>query len=432
MSGYRTIHRQVVSENAEEEKMKDSIWSVCFSPCIQTHTHTRHANMSSSDSPPLRLLTSSSDGLVRAFTIVDKSTAAARDILDASALSMKLTQVLLPTKDSVYPPSPGDDKSLKVSLGCTAISSIRNYVGEDPCAGAEVTSVVRLDGHISIWSRDEQPPYPEKDIEEVEKKPEVVKPTCEFKVDNAAGTTSMLIPPQLTGYSRYGIILMVGCLDGSVVFLCSGIGIPDVRKGNDTSKAGEVGTILDRVGSGSCPMSLALNSRAYLTFAVGRKNGVVDIYSTYQSNASNLRDAVFGQFHRCHRLNSHMGAPVRALMFTPDGALLISACDDGHIFIHDTSSFEQNQSIRLVGSILNAHKSYILSIAVLSDSRRFVTSSADKTVKVWDVSTPNSGAVHTFDTGHDDMIWDVSCSLPGKRCASCGDDGLIQIYSFDA
>ncbi len=429
MSGYRTIHRQVVNENAGEEKRKDATWSICFSPCNQSYTQAR--NSSTSVTAPLRLLASSSDGLVRAFTIVDKSTAAAKDILDASALSMKLKQVLLPTLNTVYPP-PGDDKSLTFSLGCAAISSVRNYVGEDPCAGGEVTSALRLDGYISIWLRDEQPLYPEKDAEEIDKNEKVLKPYHEFKVENAAGTTMLLLPPQLTGYLRNGIILMVGCLDGSVAFLCTGVGIPDVRKGNDTSKFGDAGTILDKVGSGSCPMSLALSSKTYLTFAVGRKNGVIDIYSTYHSNSSNQRDSVFGQFRRSHRLSNHMGSPVRALTFTPDGSLLISACDDGHIYIHDTSSFGQNESIRLVASIMNAHKSYILSIAALTDSRRFVTSSADKTVKVWDVSTPNSGAVHTFDTGHDDMIWDVSSSFDGRRCASCGDDGLIQIYSCDA
>ena len=85
----------------------------------------------------------------------------------------------------------------------------------------------------------------------------------------------------------------------------------------------------------------------------------------------------------------------------------------------------------MVAAILNAHKSYITSIAALPDSRRFVTSGADGTVNVWDVGVPNGGPVHTFDTGHEEMIWGVACSCDGRRIASCSDDGLVQIYSCD-
>ena len=39
-------------------------------------------------------------------------------------------------------------------------------------------------------------------------------------------------------------------------------------------------------------------------------------------------------------------------------------------------------------------------------------------------------SVHTFD-GHSDQVWGVSFNLTGTRLASCGDDGIIQIYSCD-
>lgn len=438
MSGYRTIHRQAntppIEDSAEGKSLQQPTWSVCFSPCNQTHVETRNNSKTASPLAPLRLLTSSSDGLIRAFSITDKSSISNQNVLDASALSMKLEQILLPSSNMTYP-RPEEEVNLKLSLGSAAVSSIRNYVGEDSKAGEEVSAAIRLDGFISVWTREEQDVYPESDHGK-KSDTDIAKPVHEFKIQNATGTTLLLLPPQLTGYSRHGVIMMVGCLDGSVAFICTGVGMPDMRKGNDTSKTGEPGSILDKVGSGSCPMSLAVQPKAFLTFAVGRKNGTVDIYSTFEainsggnSSTGTQRDNMYGQFRRYHRLNHHAGSPVRALSYTPDGSLLISACDDGHIFIHDTSSFQQNQSVLLVASILNAHKSYILSISVLPDSKRFMTCSADKTVKVWDVSIPNSGAVHTFEGN--EMIWDLSCSNDGSRCVSCSDDGLIQIYSCD-
>ena len=356
--------------------------------------------------------------------MVDKSSKA--DVLDAAALSMMLDQVMLQSADSVYPISEQDSK---LNLGSVALSVVRNYVGEDICAGGEIVAAMRLDGHVSIWKRDEQPLYPENGDRQEHKEVIISKPDMEFHVDNATGTTMMLLPPQLTGYSRHGIVIMVGMLDGSVSFVSIGNGIPDSRKSNDDSKFTDRGTILDNVGSGnSIPLSLAIHPLHHLTFCVGRKDGSIDIYS---SGHVDHPDDAYGQFRRCHRLTQHVGTPVRTLAFTPDGGLLISGCDDGHIYIHDTSSFRHNDTIRLVAAIHNAHRGYILSVDVLPDSKRFVTSSADKTVKVWNVGTPNSGPVHTFDTGHESMVWDVSCSFDGRRCVSCSDDGGLQIYSCE-
>jgi len=429
MSGYRIIHRHEITsiEGSEEGKtQQEPTWSVCFSPCNQTHAQKRNDNTKPSSSSPLRLLASSADGIIRAFRLTDKSSLVNKDILDASALSMTVEQVLLPTSNTTYP-RPKEESDSRLTLGSAALSSIRNYVGEDPKAGSEVSASLRLDGYVSIWLRDEQPIYPSDD-KDTKNIPHVVKPDHEFRIQNATGTTLVLIPPQLTGYSKHGVVMMVGCLDGSVAFISSGVGMPDTRKGNDTSKASDPGTILDTVGSGSCPMSIAVQPKECLTFAVGRKDGTIDIFNS----GIEKRDNVYGNFRRCHRLHHHSGSPVRALCYTPDGSLLISGCDNGHLYIHDTSSFLQNETIRMVAVILNAHRSYILAITVLPDSRRFMTSSADGTAKVWDVSIPNSGAVHTFDTGRDEMmIWDLACSLDGSRCVSCSDDGLVQVYSID-
>jgi WD40 repeat protein len=377
----------------------------------------------SNTAAPIRLLTSSADGIIRAYQISDKTTES--DVLDASALTVTIEQVLLPTSNSTYPKSKED---AKVSLGCACFSVIRNYVGEDTAAGAEIVVALRLDGLLSIWRREEQPLYPsiEKTKSVKEETLHVSKPIIELNVEDALGTTLELIRPAISGYSRHGIVACMGCLDGSVKMIATGVGIPDPRKCNDDSKCTEAGTVLDQIGSGSSiVLSIAFHPTQYLTFAVGRKNGIIDIYSS--RNAEN--DDIYGNFHRTHTLTHHAGIPVRSLCFTPDGTLLISGCDQGHLYVHDISSFEKNQTILMVAAILSAHKSYILSISPLPDSKRFLTCSADKTVKVWDVSTPNNGPIHTF-TGHEKIVWNIASSLDGRRAATVGDDGLLQVYSI--
>lgn len=441
MSGYRALHRHtepplassVTDTKAETELTSPSsecpVFAVKFSPCNQTHSTTR-SSTSSSAQPPSRILSSSADGIVRAYKITDKCNTA--DVLDASALTMKLEQVLLQSENDTYPKSAND---CSVRLGSVALSVIRNYLGEDANAGGEVTASLRLDGHVSIYKRDEQPVYPEKDGDmkiQDGNDAQVLKPDVEFLIKGATGTTMQLLSPQTTGYSRHGVVMMVGMLDGSVSFLCTGVGIPDSRKGNnddDNTKFSEKGQVLDSVGAGnSIPLSMAVNPRHHLTFAVGRKDGTIDLYS---SRDGVTNDDVYGQFRRCHRLVQHAGSSVRALGYTPDGSLLISGDDDGHIYIHDMSSFQKNEIIRSVAAIHNAHKGYILSMDTLPDGKRFVTSSADRTVKVWNVGTPNVGPVHTFETGNQNMIWDASCSLDGRRCVSCSDDGCVSIFSCE-
>ncbi len=455
MSGYRTLHRFSQQQSQSKSPDADSgdqgtsadelepwpLFAAQFSPCSQTPKDAHHQSH-----PPSRLLTASADGFIYCYALNDKMNKA--DVLDASALSMNLEGVLLPSSDKSCASS-----SPLLSLGCAALSVVRNYVGEDVKAGEEITAGMRLDGLVTIWKRPEQPSTitsstsgkvsADDQNENDGDSPVKERPHEQFHIKDATGTTMVIIPPQITGFSRHGIILMVGCLDGSISFVCAGVGIPDSRKCNDASKFSPAGTILDTIGSGNsislslalCPFSNA-NMGPSLTFAVGRKNGSIDIYSSGGSGNDShshamTHDDLYGNIRRCHRLTHHAGAPVRSLCYTPDGSLLISGCDEGHIYIHDTSSFHSNESIRMVASILNAHRGYILSIKALPDGKRFVSSSADKTVKVWDVSMPNAGPVHTFDTGHENMVWDVACTSDGKRCASCGDDGLIQIYSCD-
>ena len=450
MSGYRTLHRHTEGKNNEQQSEITSIsscpvFAVNFSPCQQTHVSlSRPMNAANPHlKAPTRILTSSADGLIRAYSITDKSNKA--DVLDAAALSMKLEQVMLTSSDAEYNSnSDSANQESILGLGCAALSVIRNYVGEDTSAGEEIAAAMQLDGHVAIWKRAEQSAYPDSDASKndddaASQTTTVIKPDAELDIKGATGTTMLLIPPQITGYSRHGVVMMVGNLDGSVSFICAGIGIPDSSKCNDTSKCSEIGVVLDNIGSGnSIPLSIAVHPLHHLTFAVGRKDGTIDIYSAAPAGRGNGHqvgngngDDLYGQIRRCHHLTQHAGKPVRALSFTPDGSLLISGCDDGHIYIHDTSSFRQNDSIRMVAAIHNAHRGYILSVAVLPDSKRFVTSSADKTVKVWNVGTPNSGSMHTFDTGHEGMIWDVSSSHDGRRCVSCSDDGFVQVYSCE-
>ena len=126
MSGYRTLHRHTEGQNNEQQSEITSssscpVFAVNFSPCQQTHVSlSRPMNAANPHlKAPTRILTSSADGLIRAYSITDKSNKA--DVLDAAALSMKLEQVMLTSSDAEYNSnSDSANQESILGLGCAA------------------------------------------------------------------------------------------------------------------------------------------------------------------------------------------------------------------------------------------------------------------------------------------------------------------------
>ena len=85
---------------------------------------------------------------------------------------------------------------------------------------------------------------------------------------------------------------------------------------------------------------------------------------------------------------------VYATAFSPDGALLVSVGQDRRIVLYDGKTGEVQKQI---GE--GEHTGSIFGVSWASDSNRFVTCSADQTVKVWDAA---AGAVtHSWRMGGD-------------------------------
>lgn len=80
--------------------------------------------------------------------------------------------------------------------------------------------------------------------------------------------------------------------------------------------------------------------------------------------------------------------------------------------------------------ILKGHKTKITSIVYEEHSNNIVTSSADATVKIWDLRAPSDKATITF-TGHQDVVKDIAVSPDGRWVSSGGADGLVKIWEVD-
>ncbi|XP_074661678.1 WD repeat-containing protein SL1-17-like [Tubulanus polymorphus] len=110
--------------------------------------------------------------------------------------------------------------------------------------------------------------------------------------------------------------------------------------------------------------------------------------------------------------------PVRALCFSSDSQLLVTASDDGHSKIYDV------QHGNLAGS-LSGHGSWVLNAKFSPDNAHIVTCSSDKTVKIWDAGSRQ--CIHTF-YDHMDQVWGACYNATGSKVVSVSDDRAIHVY----
>ncbi len=121
---------------------------------------------------------------------------------------------------------------------------------------------------------------------------------------------------------------------------------------------------------------------------------------------------------------------VRYVAFSPDGRSIATASYDRSIKIWDVS----NQNPRLLGEIgdlcthtLIGHQQPVSSIAFSPDGQQLVSSSFDKTIKLWDV---NNGKCLKTLLGHNSRIWMVAFHPNGQQLASGSDDNNTKIWDL--
>lgn len=368
MSGYRSLHREQVG--------KEPVWQV-------------QSSSNNNGAAAWSMWTASADGCVRAYRVQEKDI---QDELNASALLLECTNVFLGATQVFPPPTPA-------VIGCSQISICRNYVGEDDMAGDLVVASLDLTGRVRVWTC-----TPESlDTDAQENAPSRIKATHEFSVEGATGTVMALCPPNLSGQGN--VMVAIAMLDGTIAMVATGLATPKATK-----EPSPAGTVLDKWGSGSIAMSLAWHPNQHI-LVVGRKDGLVDILPATKKGP--------------HRLVRH-GSPVRAVSYTPDAQLLITGSDEGMLCVWDVN----RKAPTLVHHVVQAHTSWILSVSVLSDSRRFVTCGADRKIHVWNVGQIYA-PMHTFQT--DSTVWTthITPKQDPQRLITGSEDGFVQVYSLD-
>jgi hypothetical protein len=117
-------------------------------------------------------------------------------------------------------------------------------------------------------------------------------------------------------------------------------------------------------------------------------------------------------------LPAHANAAVRAVAFSPDGALLASASHDGTVRLWNPRSGQHQAS-------LTGHTDWVNAVAFSPDGALLASASADRTVRLWD---PRSGQHQASLTGHTSLVNAVAFSPDSALLASASADGALWLW----
>lgn len=118
------------------------------------------------------------------------------------------------------------------------------------------------------------------------------------------------------------------------------------------------------------------------------------------------------------RLRAANTGDAKAIAFSPDGKCLAAGYADKSVRLWDLSTGNQLY-------MMEGHDGFVGAIAYSPNGKRVATGSADKTVRIWDVA---EGRQVLKLEGHRRRVDAVAFSPNGKILASAANDGMIRIW----
>ena len=135
-----------------------------------------------------------------------------------------------------------------------------------------------------------------------------------------------------------------------------------------------------------------------------------------------LRSILSDPFHNYNIILEGNEDSVRSVAFSPDGTTLASGSADRTIRLWDVSEPSAPPTI------FEGNKDSVRSVVFSPDGQTLASGSADRTIRLWDVNEPT--APPTILEGHETTVWSVAFSPDGTLLAAGSHGAAITVWKF--
>ncbi|KAH9487260.1 Vegetative incompatibility protein HET-E-1 [Psilocybe cubensis] len=114
---------------------------------------------------------------------------------------------------------------------------------------------------------------------------------------------------------------------------------------------------------------------------------------------------------------------VNCVAFSPDGKHIVSSSYDKTLRLWDAETGEQ------IGAPLEGHQNFVLSVAFAPNGKRIISGSYDKTLRLWDAETGEQIGAPL--EGHQKPVKSVAFAPNGKRIVSGSNDCTLRLWNTE-
>jgi len=158
----------------------------------------------------------------------------------------------------------------------------------------------------------------------------------------------------------------------------------------------------------------------------------VEIIAGYQDGFIRVWDLKAGKM-RVEVQPELKATPIRSLSLAQDASLFVCSNDRGAFYVYESSADEENivdqndtdWELKRTGKII-AHNNYCLKTVLSADCQCLATTSADKTIKLWECK--NNFALRKTLTGHQRWVWDACFSADSLYLVSVSTDCTAKLW----
>ncbi|MCC7476220.1 MAG: protein kinase [Pirellulales bacterium] len=122
------------------------------------------------------------------------------------------------------------------------------------------------------------------------------------------------------------------------------------------------------------------------------------------------------------------GSMVRSCAFSPDGHWALSGGDDESVRLWNVQGYQEVRVLH--ATVFAGHEDAVLGARFSRDGRQIVTASRDRTASMWDAATGKP--VRRFQEGHDFLVSSVAFFPDGRRLATGAGDNTVRLWDATA